>query len=203
MDKTSSSFSLRKGKMKETLTQCGFELFATYGFHAVTLDQVVEQAGVTKGSFYYYYQSKHELILDTCLYYYGRWERFVQAVAQSGEDPRVRLRRVLLLSIEQALFDEKNRLFSTEITRLALQDPDVHKSWSAFCSQIHLFYTQLIQKIAQREKLPSVQAERNAHWIVAMLEGIKQGSPFYPAFYCQTHIGFIVETLMKMALASS
>jgi AcrR family transcriptional regulator len=55
--------STRSPKKGEILA-CAVELFQKQGFDAVSLDKICEKAGITKTTFYYYYQTKEDILLD-------------------------------------------------------------------------------------------------------------------------------------------
>jgi AcrR family transcriptional regulator len=54
---------MRKGeKTKQKLIEAATELFGRYDFDNVTVDAIVEAAGIAKGTFYIYFESKDALI---------------------------------------------------------------------------------------------------------------------------------------------
>lgn len=54
---------MRKGeKTKQKLLETAEELFSRFDFNNVTVDTIVEAAGVSKGTFYIYFESKDSLI---------------------------------------------------------------------------------------------------------------------------------------------
>jgi AcrR family transcriptional regulator len=72
---------------RERLLAAADELFYRDGVHSTGIDAVIEKAGVAKGSLYYIFGGKDELV---AAYLRGRHERFRQRVeeAQAGlEDP--------------------------------------------------------------------------------------------------------------------
>jgi TetR/AcrR family transcriptional regulator, cholesterol catabolism regulator len=56
--------SLRKEIRKEAIIEAASRVFAEKGFSGATLDQIGEQVGLSKGSLYYYVNSKEELIAN-------------------------------------------------------------------------------------------------------------------------------------------
>ena len=50
-----------KKKKKEALFNTAYELFTTKGIHATAISDIVEKAGVAKGTFYLYFKDKYEL----------------------------------------------------------------------------------------------------------------------------------------------
>lgn len=189
--------------MKERLTRSAFELFSAQGFREVSLDAVAAHAGVTKGAIYSNYQSKKELILDTCQYYYRLWDERMAVLCYTDRDPVGRLRQALLLSTEQCLFSATNRLFTSEIFAMAIQDEDIRRSWSAFFDHNRDFYTSLIRAIVEKEKRNIAFPERNAEWLLSAFEGLKQRALFEPALAELGQMGTVVEHLMEIAIAEN
>lgn len=47
---------------KERITEAALHLFEENGFHAVTVDKIVQESGTSKGGFYHNFKSKDELL---------------------------------------------------------------------------------------------------------------------------------------------
>lgn len=92
---------------RDRLIATAIDLFYTHGFNAVGLDQIIDAVGVTKTTFYKYFESKDELMVEAVRYRdRWEWEAWGRAVRQvAGDDPR----RQLL-----ALFDVFDMWFNTD-----------------------------------------------------------------------------------------
>lgn len=55
--------------MKEKITEKSIQLFDKKGFSETSIQDIVDSIGVTKGTFYYYFSSKEELLMDIHLRY--------------------------------------------------------------------------------------------------------------------------------------
>ena len=81
-----------KTDIPRRLTAAGHELFTRCGYHATGIQQITDQAGVPKGSFYYYFRSKEAFGVALLERYFAR---FLQDVAlqlnQTEGTPRERL----------------------------------------------------------------------------------------------------------------
>lgn len=55
--------------MKDKITEQSIRLFEKKGFSETSIQDIVECLGVTKGTFYYYFSSKEELLMDIHLGY--------------------------------------------------------------------------------------------------------------------------------------
>ncbi|WP_246943981.1 TetR/AcrR family transcriptional regulator [Bacillus pinisoli] len=55
--------------MKERITEQSIRLFEKKGFTETSIQDIVDSLGVTKGTFYYYFSSKEELLMDIHISY--------------------------------------------------------------------------------------------------------------------------------------
>lgn len=55
--------------MKEKIREQSIQLFATKGFKETSIQDIVDALNVTKGTFYYYFSSKEQLLMDIHLKY--------------------------------------------------------------------------------------------------------------------------------------
>ena len=49
---------------RQLIVDAGIKVFAAYGFHAAKIEDIMDIAGFSKGTFYNYFKSKEALILD-------------------------------------------------------------------------------------------------------------------------------------------
>ncbi|GHT12814.1 hypothetical protein FACS1894170_08090 [Planctomycetales bacterium] len=186
--------------MREKLAKCAFQLFATHGFKDVNLDMVTQKAGVTKGSLYWHYKSKHELILAACRYYYEQWHKEAEKVRQSHTSSLKQLEEVVRMSAKHCLFDKKSRLFSAELFVLALHDNDVRNGWRVFSKSVRNVYASLIESVALEETYTIPNPKQNADWLLSAMEGIKQRAIFEPEICDPIHLEASVQMLILMAI---
>ncbi len=166
--------------MPPLLARSAFELFADSGFANVNLDQIAARAGVTKGSLYWHYRNKKELILAACDHYYRHWQTDVEHAIAQGASPLERLRLALVFSVDSCIIDTRNRLFTTGVFMLMQEDADVRVSWSRFYGAVRAFYVGLVTA-AQREGTPSPRdARRQVDLMLEAMEGLKLRAGFEP-----------------------
>jgi AcrR family transcriptional regulator len=55
--------------MKQRILEAGIQLIDENGFKSTSINDIVEAIGVTKGTFYYYFASKEELLKDIHILY--------------------------------------------------------------------------------------------------------------------------------------
>ena len=190
--------------MREKLAESAFDLFAQRGFRSVNLDQITSQAGVTKGSLYWHYKSKKELILAACDLYYHNWfTRTSDEIEQAGEDVVAALRGVLRFSVISCLFDQKNRVFTTEVFALSLQDADVRESWAGFYQGVRTRFIQLVEAVNDAGELSVSSPSHAVDMMLSAIEGIKLRAVFEPEICEQDGIDGFVESLLKIISSSN
>jgi AcrR family transcriptional regulator len=92
---------------REKLIRSAYELFYRQGFHAVGLDQIIRNAGVTKTTFYNHFDSKEALILQVVKWRNGLWPETLRNTlrARAGIRPRAQL---------MALFNVLDEVWGTD-----------------------------------------------------------------------------------------
>ncbi|HBN08221.1 MAG TPA: hypothetical protein DD435_06125 [Cyanobacteria bacterium UBA8530] len=86
---------------RESLVQAAIALFREKGLHATRVDDIVRKAGVAKGTFYLYFQSKDDVLTAVAEKLVDEMVERVQTAVESG----VTLPEEQLLTLGQALFD--------------------------------------------------------------------------------------------------
>lgn len=85
--------------MKTKLKEGSIRLFEEKGFSATSVQDIVEAAGVTKGTFYYYFQSKEQLLMDIHSDYIGDLLMRQEAIRQSEASSREKITSIIGLLI--------------------------------------------------------------------------------------------------------
>ncbi len=183
-------------QMPARLAQSAFDLFAGRGFDEVTIDEIAAHAGVTKGSFYSHYQSKREIILAACSYYYRTYQQRVHAEIAPLTDPLLRLRRMLEFSVRTCVVDDSSRVFTTEIFARALHDREVAKGWAQFYDTVREMYVGLVLAAEAAGCLRTSGVRRAVDLMLATIEGVKIRAAFEPHIADPTEQQSIVEGLM-------
>ena len=62
MPRTEEQFEQIRKEKKELILQTALELFAELGFHATSINQIAQKAGISKGLTYNYFSSKNEIL---------------------------------------------------------------------------------------------------------------------------------------------
>jgi AcrR family transcriptional regulator len=81
----------RRRTAKQRILHAADDLFYNEGIHTVGIDRVIAHAGVAKGSLYYSFTGKDELVRDYLTHRHARWAERVTAGIEAHTDPRARI----------------------------------------------------------------------------------------------------------------
>ncbi|SDQ13883.1 TetR/AcrR family transcriptional regulator [Virgibacillus salinus] len=76
-------------KMK--LIEAGMKLFAEKGYHKTSIQEIASEAGVSKGAFYLYFQSKEDFITTAFHFYHDEITEQIKKVSEQNLEPRASL----------------------------------------------------------------------------------------------------------------
>ena len=107
---------------KQRLLQAADELFYSEGIHAVGIDRVIAHAGVAKGSLYYSFAGKDDLVRGYLTGRHGKWADLVSAGIEAHTDPRERI--LAVYDVLGALFAEPGYRGCAFMNALAEAAPD-------------------------------------------------------------------------------
>lgn len=110
------------------ILEAAMKCFAQKGYHATTMQVIADSLGIAKGSLYFYFKSKEDMLLSAFTYYNNEMKQLVLAVARDHRrSPREVLRKQLVVQMEQflkyqdfiiMLFGEQVFYINDEIKRL-------------------------------------------------------------------------------------
>ena len=53
---------MKTNNKKQELTKIAYKLFLTKGYENTSIDEIIKEAGIAKGTYYYYFESKEETL---------------------------------------------------------------------------------------------------------------------------------------------
>jgi AcrR family transcriptional regulator len=93
-------------------------LIGTQGLHATTVDQIVELAGVAKGTVYYHFRSKNELFQALLIEGLKRLATTVQDEAKTSATPAQALARIVQAELDNIIrYEAFARLMMSQLWR--------------------------------------------------------------------------------------
>ena len=95
--------------IRAKLREKGGELFGTYGVRKTNVEELARAAGISKGAFYLFYESKEELFFELLEQFEEEYQRaMLKQIIEGQEPPRARMKALLLAALairqDNALF---------------------------------------------------------------------------------------------------
>lgn len=118
----------KKALTRQSIIDAAGKLFSIDGFDATSIDQICQSADVVKGTFYYHFKSKEDLVIELRREMTSQLEEYVIAELASGNPPLQVLRDLM---IRDARWTEQNEelavIFISQIymnRAASLKNPD-------------------------------------------------------------------------------
>lgn len=145
----------------EAAVQC----FATKGYHATSIQEIADAAGMAKSSLYFYFKSKEELLLFACKHFHDVMMNKLLSVNKENLSPRERFSKQIQLLFKQM---SDSRHFLT--TLIHEQKIEISSSVKAFFFEIravslYWYYTRIIEIYGETTRPYAIDA-------AAMLNGM-------------------------------
>lgn len=186
------------GSRPDELAEAAFVLFSQRGIDGVNMDAIARGVGVTKGSLYWHYSSKKDVVLAACDVYYSRWRTDIAASVAAAATPYDRVEAAIRYSVRACLLDDGNRIFTTEIFALSLYDPEVRKSWAGFLGEAERFFLALTEDAVAQNELDEDRLAGRVRLMLSAMEGIKQDALFRPSIFAADSEDSVVAQLLDM-----
>lgn len=177
---TTASAAVSAPAKPEELARAAFTLFSTRGIAGVNMDAIAAGAGVTKGSLYWHYSSKKEVILAACSLYYRQWREDIAAATEGAVGAHDRIVAATRYSVRECLLDDANRVFTTEIVAMSLYDAEVRVSWAGFLDEAERYFLGLVHRAVGAGELVCDDVDQAVSVFFAAMEGTKQIALFRP-----------------------
>jgi len=120
----------RAKKTRQSIIDAGVALFHEHGYHATSVRDVVERAGITKGAFYHHFENKETLLRVIHQEYLDYQTAIFHEVVTHPVSPREHLHKLIaciILAVERyrehvTIFHQELRAFSEEYREKVLQE---------------------------------------------------------------------------------
>jgi AcrR family transcriptional regulator len=165
--------SERRRSSREALLDAGAKVFAARGYRAASVDEILTEAGLSKGTFYWHYGSKHELFLALLEERVDRPVRTLMGV--TGAAPAEATTAPVVSRGLAELFEQQRELvlLQHEYWSTAVRDPQVGESYRQRQAALRDTLARALAARHERTGVPlTVPAPRLATAFMALAEGL-------------------------------
>jgi AcrR family transcriptional regulator len=136
--------------VRDQLGEAALRLLARQGYEETTVDQIVAAAGVSRRTFFRYFKSKEDVVVES-VSDLGAAIRAELAARPSREEPEAAVRAAFAVAADELAHEPEKSL---PLTRLMFDTPALHRR---FLEHQSVLQEELTALLAQREGLDAEQ----------------------------------------------
>ena len=158
----------RKQQIYEAAVAC----FGRQGYHLTTMDDIANEAGLSKGSLYWYFDSKKALFIAMFREVMEQFELTWEAVAASNDSATEKV--LAMLSLLRGEFKEFASFFGVMMEAWAqtLHDEDVVELLNDFYQPYVRLMTQIIEQGIANNEFRVTNVEATTLVLLSMFDGV-------------------------------
>ena len=152
--RTKEQFEEIRNKSRENIERIALELFALKGYHATSISQIAEKAGISKGLLYNYYKNKEQLLNSVVMKVFDE----IMRIVQMNEDlpAKEQIEKMIILTInhlKENITFWRLYLFLIHQSDVLLKLSDV---WEKMRDEYMVYFTKLFEEIGSKN--PAMEA---------------------------------------------
>ena len=167
---------MARGKNKEQILVAGLNLIYSKGFNASGVKEITAESGVPKGSFYNYFTSKEDFVIQAIERYTEDTSAVLQKILIEGEGSHLTRLRSLFDTWSNPEFCEKNGyscLTGNLSQEMANLNPNVREAIEKSFNQLQAYYTTCLE---QAQKAGEIDSQSDPQQLAYFIYNAWQGS---------------------------
>ena len=156
---------------KNQIIQAAMTVFARSGFHKATMDDIVVESGLSKGTLYWYFKSKDEIISTVVDNFFRQEFDQINPILSEDIPAKQKLLRITDLFIADLALMQPIMSITFEYISLALREEDIRRSFYHYYHNYIEFLTSIIQEGIGLGEFRSVNPGDAAIAIASVMEG--------------------------------
>jgi AcrR family transcriptional regulator len=160
----------RSEETRTKILDSAIKLFSTRGFNAASVDEICEEAGISKGAFYHHFGSKQALFLAIL----DGWLQAIDSTIEASKDKTVPETFMQMTEAFPVIFETAGEGLPMflEFWLQASRDQKIWEASIAPYRRYHKYFTSLIKKGVEEGSFVEVDPELAARMIVSTAMGL-------------------------------
>ena len=160
----------RSEETRTKILDSATKLFSTRGFNAASVDEICEEAGISKGAFYHHFESKQALFLAIL----DGWLQAIDSTIEASKDKTVPETFMQMTEAFPVIFETAGEGLPMflEFWLQASRDQKIWEASIAPYRRYHKYFTSLIKKGVEEGSFVEVDPELAARMIVSTAMGL-------------------------------
>jgi AcrR family transcriptional regulator len=158
----------RRSQILEAALRC----FARQGYHRTTMDDIVEESGLSKGTLYWYYESKKKIFLSVMEKWLDEWGKSLYGSFSPQDPPAEKLRKLNQVMIRSGLELRDLLPVVMEFWSQATQDEAIKGMLRAMFEEYDSLISGILQEGISRGEFREANVHHLASILVAAYDGL-------------------------------
>jgi AcrR family transcriptional regulator len=160
----------RSEETRAKIMEAAIKLFSLRGYNKASVDDICEEAGISKGAFYHHFKSKQALFLALL----DGWLQFVDNALEATQDKTVPETFMQMTQAFPYIFETagQNLPMFLEFWLQASRDKKIWEAGIAPYRRYHRYFTSLIKKGVEEGSFVEVDPELASRMIVSTAMGL-------------------------------
>ena len=161
-----------KDSTKNQILEAALRVFVKSGFSKTTMDDIVNESGLSKGAIYHHYGSKKELFLALIDYWENYFFKNIINKDLTNNNPDELLRDITLDVIKAFKSSKHIFLAELEFWSLSNHDLDVRKKTTELYSKLIVLFRSIISKGVNSGLYKNIDLDVAALSVMTSLQGV-------------------------------
>ncbi len=159
---------------RSQILEAASAVFARLGFHQARMDDIAQEAGLSKGALYLYYNSKDAIIAALLRFFFDRELGMLRRLLQAGSEQSAR-EQLLMVNRrmgEAMKWMEAMRPIAFEFYAIAARQKNVRQFLKEYFKEYRELLAVLIQRGVESGEFKPLDAQSVAITVAALYEGL-------------------------------
>lgn len=153
-----------QGKLtRQKIFDTSLEFFNKYGYENVTIDQICEEIGLSKGAFYTHFKSKDQIILEDFIHLNTYYDEIYQEIST------VQFTLGKLFLFQQKAMEQMEKIGYKAVKLVYHVESDPQKKKSFLISKNHTLYKRTAELVREAQKKGEIRKDKTAAAITNMV----------------------------------
>ncbi len=157
---------------KERIIDSAIECFSRYGYEGTSVDMICRSAGVSKGSFFYYFPTKQSLFLEILNFWLQDVDRAMEEVNNSSEDVSSKLLNLSKVLLDIISSGEREISLTFEFWSRALHDRETLEKIISMFRRYRDYFSDLLSEGIKNGEFIDLDCKTASYTIIAFALGM-------------------------------
>ena len=182
--------SAKNSETIEKIFAAAVELLGEKGYAGATMDEIIVQAGVSKGAVYWHFKSKRDLFIELFVRWLEEFAKSYRSILESDASPKSKIKD--LIQISSRFFEDYPDQVNVylEFMNLAIKDRGFVERLLTIFEDYKIRVKKIIEEGIQIGEFGPVDPDRCAELLITSLDGLFLRACIDPSFQLDEALEF-------------